>query len=153
MALVPFRDPRTGGSRSVFDREGGLLGNLSLLELLDNTRKRIVRALLAVAIGALVAFTFINQIMSFLLAPARQALPAGNRLIYTQPGEAFGLYIQVALIIGIVFSLPFMMYQFWQLISPIVAPSVKRFAIPFACSPRSGSSSARRSTTSSSSST
>jgi len=50
MALVPFRDPRTGGSRSVFDREGGLFGNISLLDLLDNTRKRIVRALLAVAI-------------------------------------------------------------------------------------------------------
>jgi len=131
MALVPFRDPRTGGSRSVFDREGGLLGNVSLLELLDNTRKRIVRALLAVAIGALVAFTFINQIMSFLLAPARQALPAGNRLIYTQPGEAFGLYIQVALIMGVVFSLPFLMYQIWRVISPIVGSSVKRFAVPF----------------------
>jgi len=115
----------------VFDREGGLLGNVSLLELLDNTRKRIVRALLAVAIGALVAFTFINQIMSFLLAPARQALPAGNRLIYTQPGEAFGLYIQVALIMGVVFSLPFLMYQIWRVISPIVGPSVKRFAVPF----------------------
>ena len=98
----------------MFDREGGLLGDVSVLQLLDDVRKRIVRALLAVAVGTLVAFTFINQIMSFLLAPARRALPAGNRLIYTQPGEAFGLYIQVALIMGAVFSLPFLMYQIWR---------------------------------------
>lgn len=131
MALVPFRDPRTGASRSVFDREGGLLGNVSVLERLDEFRKRIVRILIAVSIGALVSFAFIDRIMTFLLAPARKSLPAGNRLIYTQPGEAFGLYIQVALIMGVVFALPFVMYQIWRVIAPVVGPSVKKFAVPF----------------------
>ena len=32
---------------------------------------------------------------------------------------------------GVVFSLPFLMYQIWRVIAPIVGPSVKRLAVPF----------------------
>src|SRR5262249_52390025 len=64
-------------------------------------------------------------------APARRSLPPEAKLIYTQPGEAFGLYVQVALIAGVVFAMPFIMYQLWRLIAPLVPPSARRFAIPF----------------------
>ena len=53
-------------------------------------------------VGVLVGFFFINQIFNFMLAPTRRALPPGVKLIYTQPGEAFSLYITVALIAGVV---------------------------------------------------
>src|SRR2546430_5558256 len=126
MALVPFaqRNRRILG-------DNGLFGNISVLERLEDFRKRIVRALLAVAGGALIGFVVIDQIVAFVLAPTRRALPAGTRLIYTQPGEAFGLYIQIALIAGVVFAMPVVMYQLWRLIAPLVPPSARRFAIPF----------------------
>ena len=126
MALVPFakRARRIVG-------DNGLFGDVSILERLDDFRKRIVRALLAVAVGALVGFAFIDRVVAFLLAPSRRALPAGTKLIYTEPGEAFGLYVQVALISGVVFAMPFIMYQLWQLIAPLVPPTARRFAIPF----------------------
>jgi len=96
MALLPFakRSP-------TFIGESGLFGDISILDRLDDFRKRIVRALLAVAGGALVGFALIDRLVGFLLQPTRAALPAGTRLIYTEPGEAFGLYIQVALIAGV----------------------------------------------------
>jgi sec-independent protein translocase protein TatC len=126
MALVPFakRPTRVLG-------DDGLFGDISILERLDDVRKRIVRALLAVAGGALVGFALIDRFVEFLLRPTRNALPSGTRLIYTQPGEAFGLYIQVALIAGVVFAMPFIMYQLWRLIAPLVPPTARRFAIPF----------------------
>src|SRR5689334_20561425 len=126
MALVPFpkRTRRIVG-------EDGLFADISILERLDDFRKRIVRALLAVAGGALVGFVLIDRIVGFILGPTRRALPAGAKLIYTQPGEAFGLYIQIALIAGVVFAMPFVMYQFWRLIAPLVPPSARRFAVPF----------------------
>src|SRR6478672_8303993 len=126
MALVPFaqRNRKIVGSDSLF-------GDISILERLEEFRKRIVRALLAVAGGALVGFALIDRLVGFLLGPTRRALPAGTRLIYTEPGEAFGLYIQVALIAGVVFAMPFIMYQLWRLIAPIVPPGARRFAIPF----------------------
>jgi len=107
------------------------LGDVSILERLDDFRKRIVRALLAVAGGALVGFALIDRIVGFILRPTRRALPVDAKLIYTQPGEAFGLYVQVALIAGVVFAMPFIMYQLWRLIAPIVPPGARRFAIPF----------------------
>jgi sec-independent protein translocase protein TatC len=126
MAIVPFaqRNLKIVG-------EEGLFGNISILEHLEQFRKRLVRALLAVAVGALVGFVLIDRLVGFILGPTRRALPAGAKLIYTQPGEAFGLYIQIALIAGVVFAMPFVMYQLWRLIAPLVPPSARRFAVPF----------------------
>src|SRR6266581_3374046 len=113
MALVPFSSKRSkaSSSPSILD---GLLGNVSILERLDEVRRRLVHSALAVCVGILVGFAFINQIVTFILGPTRRALPGGTRLIYTQPGEAFGLYIQIALIVGVVVAMLYIMYQLWQ---------------------------------------
>ena len=126
MALIPFA---TRAQKIVGDT--GLFGDISVLERLDDFRKRIVRSLLAVAGGAFVGFVLIDRIVGFLLQPTRNALPQGARLIYTEPGEAFGLYVQVALIAGVVLAMPFIMYQLWRLIAPLVPLRAARFAIPF----------------------
>ena len=73
---------------------------MSFLEHLDELRKRIVHALLAIAVGVCIGFAFINSVFDFLLAPDAQPAAAGSRMIYTQPGEAFWLNIQIALIAG-----------------------------------------------------
>jgi sec-independent protein translocase protein TatC len=126
MGLVPFAKR----ARKIVG-ENGLFGDIAILDRLDDFRKRIVRSLLAVAGGALIGFALIDRLVRFLLQPTRRALPVGTRLIYTEPGEAFGLYIQVALIAGVVFAMPFIMYQLWRLIAPLVPPSARRFAVPF----------------------
>jgi sec-independent protein translocase protein TatC len=126
MALIPFARP-TGGLVG----EGSLFGNVSILEVLEQFRKRVVRALIAVALGAVVGFVFIDRLIGFLLRPTRNALPQGTKLVYTQPGEAFSLYVLVALLSGVVFAMPFVMYQLWRLIAPLVPPGAKRFAVPF----------------------
>src|SRR5258707_4592410 len=101
MALVPFakRAHQIVG-------DSGLFGDISILERLEDLRKRIVRALLAVAVGALVGFALIDRVVGFLLQPTRRALPAGTKLIYTEPSDAFGLYVQAALIAGVVVAMP-----------------------------------------------
>jgi sec-independent protein translocase protein TatC len=126
MTLVPFAQR----NRKIVS-DDGLFGNISILDRLEDFRKRIVRALLAVAGGALVGFVLIDHLVGFVLGPTRRALPAGTKLIYTQPGEAFGLYIQIALIAGLVFAMPFIMFQLWRLIAPLVPPSARQFAIAF----------------------
>jgi sec-independent protein translocase protein TatC len=104
---------------------------MSFLEHLDELRKRIVRACLAIAGGVLVGFFFIDKIFNFLMAPAKAALPPGQTLIYTQPGEAFNLYITVSLIAGVILAAPFIMYQVWMFIAPGLYSNEKKFAIPF----------------------
>jgi sec-independent protein translocase protein TatC len=104
---------------------------LSLLDLLEQFRKRMVRACIAIAVGVLVAFTQIDRIVAFIFKPMRAALPPGTRLIYTAPGEAFSLYINIALISGVALASPFILFQVWRLIAPALYTNQKKFAVPF----------------------
>jgi sec-independent protein translocase protein TatC len=103
----------------------------SLLDHLEELRRRILRASVAVVVGALIAFLFITKIVNFVLAPMRKALPPGSVLIYTNPGEAFSLHIQIAMIAGVVFAAPVIMYQVWRFIAPALYSKEKWFAVPF----------------------
>ena len=58
-------------------------------------------------------------------------LPDGSKLIYTQPGEAFSLHIQIALIAGVIVAAPFIMLQVWMFIAPGLYSHEKKMAIPF----------------------
>src|SRR3984893_3930174 len=58
-------------------------GNMCFLEHLDELRVRIIRSCIAVAVGMIVAFAFIDRIVTFVLAPGRRMLQPGARLLYT----------------------------------------------------------------------
>jgi sec-independent protein translocase protein TatC len=133
LALVPFPGSQAGATAPVLHEEEDEApgGQMSFLEHLDELRKRIVHSLLAVAVGVLVGFAFIGRISDFLLGPTRDLLPPGSKLIYTQPGEAFGFNIQIALIAGVVFAAPVIMYEVWLFIAPGLYSNEKRLAIPF----------------------
>jgi sec-independent protein translocase protein TatC len=133
MALVPFPGPQQPAAYSTDPEDssephGATMG---FLEHLDELRKRIVSACIAVAVGVLICFSFINRIVDFILGPTRHTLPPGVKLIYTQPGEAFSLYVQIALIVGVVVASPWIMYQVWMFIAPGLYANEKRLAIPF----------------------
>jgi sec-independent protein translocase protein TatC len=132
MALVPFPGSQSGAYQLPPDEDDDqATGKMSFLEHLDELRKRIVRSCLAIAFGIVATFYWIQPIFNFILAPTRKSLPAGVKLIYTEPGEAFSLYITVALIAGVVAAAPFIMYQVWMFIAPGLYSNEKRLAIPF----------------------
>ena len=136
MALVPFPGPQSGAYKLPPDDDedsifGGGAGKMSFLEHLDELRLRIVRACIGIAVGILLSFGFIQQIFNFLLAPTRKVLPPGVKIIYTEPGEAFGMYITVSLIAGAVIASPYVMYQVWMFIAPGLYSKEKKMAIPF----------------------
>jgi sec-independent protein translocase protein TatC len=133
MALVPFPGSQTGAYQLPPDEDddGAAAGKMSFLEHLDELRKRIVRSCIAIAVGVVATFYWIQQIFDFILAPTRKALPPGVKLIYTEPGEAFSLYITIALIAGVVVASPVIMGQVWMFIAPGLYSNEKRLAIPF----------------------
>jgi sec-independent protein translocase protein TatC len=132
VALVPFpgAHPSVGAFESDIE-EDAAGAKMSFLEHLDELRTRIVHSLVAIAVGVLVGFAFINYVIDFILGPSRRLLPAGSKMIYTQPGEAFSLWIQVAMIIGVIVAAPYVMYQVWLFIAPGLYTNEKKFAIPF----------------------
>jgi sec-independent protein translocase protein TatC len=134
MALVPFPKLEPQELQTSSDEDEDLVGGgakMSFLEHLDEFRKRIVNSCIAVGVGVLASFAFIDRIFNFLLAPTRKVLPPGVKMIYTQPGEAFGLYITISLIAGLVIASPFVMYQVWKFIAPGLYAHERRLAMPF----------------------
>jgi sec-independent protein translocase protein TatC len=130
MALVPFPSPKTGALPAPPDDEEDLGGRMSFLEHLDELRKRLVRSAIALAVGVAISFTFIGRIYDFVMGPMYRAIP-GISLIYTEPTEAFALWIRLSLISGAVIAAPAIMWQVWKFIAPGLYSNEKRFAIPF----------------------
>ena len=86
-------------------------GNMSILRHLEELRTRIIRSLIAIAVGSAIAYFYIEDIMRYL------TLPTG-RLYYLQPAEAFFTYIKIAIFAGFLLALPVVFYQAWKFILP-----------------------------------
>ncbi|MBP5199747.1 MAG: twin-arginine translocase subunit TatC [Schwartzia sp.] len=86
-------------------------GNMSILRHLEELRTRIIRSLIAIALGSCVSYFYIEDIMHYL------TLPTG-RLYYLQPAEAFFTYIKIAIFAGFLLALPVVFYQAWKFILP-----------------------------------
>jgi len=137
MAL-PFSTKPTPPSSPVphdpYDREdndGDDAGKMSFLDHLDELRKRLTVAALALAVGVLVAFFFINRIFDFIMLPLAKAMPKGSSLVATEPTEFFMLYMKIALLAGVVIAMPAIVWQLWLFIAPGLYAKEKRFAVPF----------------------
>lgn len=105
-------------------------GRMTFLEHLDELRKRITHAVVALLVGFLAAFAFIDRIWTFVFARLTANIPGGE-LIYTEPGEAFFLYIKMAAVAGLLIASPYVMYQVWLFIAPGLYANEKRLAVPF----------------------
>jgi sec-independent protein translocase protein TatC len=121
------RDPY--GDEPEGDEDGE--AKMSFLEHLDELRKRIIYAAVSIFVGFLIAFIFIRQLFDFVMKPLQAGLPASQHLIYTEPTEAFVLYLTIAAIAGAVIALPLVMTQVWLFIAPGLYSHEKKMAIPF----------------------
>jgi sec-independent protein translocase protein TatC len=126
--LDPDRDSDSGGLLDS-DEEAG--GKMSFLEHLDELRRRIVYAVISLAAGFIVCCFFITQIFDFIMRPMQQLLPPGGTLVYTDPSEAFILYIKIAAIGGLLLSSPAIFTQLWLFVAPGLYSHEKKWAIPF----------------------
>ncbi len=141
MALVPFpsqrqdddpRDlPAPASSTSPFQEpEEPAEGRMTFLEHLDELRKRITHAVGALLVGFIIAFAFIDRVQAFIYQRLTADIP-GGKLIFTDPGEGFFLWMKMAALTGVLIALPYIMWQVWLFIAPGLYSKEKRLAIPF----------------------
>jgi sec-independent protein translocase protein TatC len=153
MALVPFPgqaapdsrpddelgryDPGVGGEppqkRSDDEDDDPLDGRMTFLEHLDELRKRITQAVIGLFIGFVLAFAIVDRVQRLVFARLAADVP-NHSLIFTDPGEAFFLWIKIAALTGILISSPFLMWQVWLFIAPGLYANEKKLAIPFVVS-------------------
>jgi sec-independent protein translocase protein TatC len=107
------------------------LPGMSLMEHLEELRKRIVHSAIYLAAGFFVAFYFREQLYGIVQAPLVKLNMPINKLNFFHPMDAMNLYLQVGLIGGAILASPFILYQVWLFIAPGLYQKERRFVIPF----------------------
>ncbi|HEV2236024.1 MAG TPA: twin-arginine translocase subunit TatC [Ktedonobacterales bacterium] len=113
-------------------------GSMTLVEHLEELRRRLFYCALAVAIGSIVAFIFWDQILGFLLIPlpkAAVALTSGHggatKLVVHGIGEQFAVALKLAFAVGMAVASPVTLYQVWGFIAPGLTRKERKYAGPF----------------------
>ena len=107
------------------------LARMTLLEHLDELRRRIAWSLLAIVAGFLVCWSFAKPIFAWLERPILQFLPEGERLAFTGLIDPFMLYVKVGLLAGVFAASPVVLHQVWLFIAPGLYRSERRVVVPF----------------------
>lgn len=103
-----------------------------LLDHLIELRTRLVRALLALAVGFGVCLYFADEILGILIRPLKQAFPDGEgQLIFTKLPEVFFVELKVALFAGFMVSFPVIANQLWAFVAPGLYAREKKAFLPF----------------------
>ena len=104
----------------------------SLTEHLTELRDRIIKALIALAIGFVICYFFSKDILSIISQPIKPHLTAtSGQLIFITPFEKFFSYLWVSLFAGFILSSPVWLYQFWKFISPGLYKEEKKWSLLF----------------------
>jgi len=101
---------------------------MGFLDHLEELRWRIIKALIGIVAGAIICGVFSDWIMNnILLAPATKTNPP-LPLINLKPYGQVVLYMQVAILCGIIISIPNIFYQLWKFIEPGLLPGERKYA-------------------------
>lgn len=107
---------------------------MSLLEHLEELRRRIIYALISVAVGFGLAWNYAEEIYKLMERPILSALHANGlpeKLVYTNPTEPFNIYLKIGVIAGLFVASPAVLYQLWMFISPGLYRHEKKYILPF----------------------
>ncbi|TAK25307.1 MAG: twin-arginine translocase subunit TatC [Chloroflexota bacterium] len=104
---------------------------LTLVEHLDELRRRLIIIVLGLAIGTAVAFALTPTLFQWLLMPA-PAVIHQKGLVFTEPTEAFLTYFQVSLYAGIGLSMPLTVFQILAYVVPALTRRERRLLYLFA---------------------
>jgi sec-independent protein translocase protein TatC len=104
-------------------------GAMSLMGHLGELRNRLIKALVAVGAGTIIAFTVNEQILEFLVEPYRVIDPEAQ-LAFFRPTEAFSLVMRLSLWGGTILASPVIFYQLWRFVAPALTRREKRWIVP-----------------------
>ena len=116
-----------GKARAAVTQRAELPG-MSLMEHLDELRKRIVRSAIFLFLGFIAAWFFRDRFVGFIQAPLNHI---GKTLVFTHPMDPLNLDLQVSLVAGAILASPFILFQVWLFIAPGLYQKERRFVIPF----------------------
>ncbi len=93
---------------------------LTLIEHLEELRRRIIICLIAVFVCSIVCYFYVDKILFILSRPV-------NKLVFLKPTEAFLTKLKLSFYSGFFVSMPVIIYQIWKFVSPGLLPKEKHY--------------------------
>ena len=100
----------------------------TLVEHLDELRKRIIYCLVPFVICAVASLPFARSILDFLRFPASGLI---EKLAFFSPQEVALVYGKISLVTALILSLPIIFYHLWKFISPALEEKQKLYISSF----------------------
>ncbi|MBW9205078.1 twin-arginine translocase subunit TatC [Mumia sp. zg.B53] len=112
---------------------------MPLAEHLRELRDRLLRAVLAIVAGTVVAAFFYDQLLDFLTVPYFEAVETleengrdiNEALTFSGIADPFTFALKISLVAGLVVSSPVWLYQIWAFIVPALHRNERRWTILF----------------------
>jgi len=98
---------------------------------LEELRSRLLKCLIAVGIGFVGSYFFKEEFFQILSRPLLKAMGDKGTMIFTGVPEPFFVYLKVALVAGIFFTAPIIIYEIWAFIAPGLYIQEKKYVVPF----------------------
>ena len=108
--------------------QGGI--GMGFLSHLIELRDRLLKMVLAIALGFAVLFPFANTIYEFVSGPLTRHLPEGSSMIAIDVASPFLTPFKLVLMLSVVLTVPFLLHQLWSFIAPGLYKHEKRLAMP-----------------------
>jgi len=107
------------------------LASMSLLEHLEELRKRLLWSFATLGVVFCACWYFCEPIFHFLAVPIYRYLPPGQKLVMLSVSDGFFLYMKVALIAAVFISSPVLLFHIWRFIQPGLYRRERRYALGF----------------------
>lgn len=143
MAKLPgaIQGARIVGEKFVHaQRQQNPEGRMPLMDHIRELRNRVVKIALALGAGMIVGFIFFTPVWNVIDRPLCSAVIRGhtgcntlgvNQLALDGPLDPFYLHVKVALVVGVILSSPFWLYQLWAFVAPGLYTREKRWSYIF----------------------
>ena len=111
--------------------------SMSLVDHLAELRMRLIRSILAVALGAAAVLAFYDSVLKFLTKPyrdlcaSRPDFKCDGSLFALGPLDGLSARMRIAGYGGLILALPVLLWQLWRFIVPALSKKEKRYTIPF----------------------
>lgn len=90
---------------------------MSFLEHLEELRWRLIKCVIAVIVGAAVAYAYSDWLFTIIWRPLQIASP-GIKLHFFKVAEAFGTRLKLSTVAGLLAALPIVIFQIWRFVLP-----------------------------------
>lgn len=109
-------------------------GQMTLIEHLRELRVRLVKCVLAIAVGSVVGWFLFPPVFDIIKEPflaLRADQNLDTKLTLSGVTDAFFLQLKLSLLIGVVFASPIWLYQVWAFIVPGLHRNERRLTLAF----------------------